>query len=244
METQIHYKLRVDTDSYEWCHDFVGRYADQYLFAMEMVNTENQHAHFYLQVKADCKEAAMRQHIRRTIGTGNGKYSLKQLTEALPIAYCSYVLKQETDKGKYFHNLGEPYILACQEYNKQVKEEIKAKKEAKKSLRHRIMEAYENHREELRSKAIDANIKYEPDDTNFVDRYDAIQSIDVAYTQMGQQFIPENRTLKDTLQWIINYYKENDELINCNQIKNFADTILVKYYSGHDKYLIEKMTRF
>ena len=240
METPIHYKLRVDTDSYEWCHDFVGRYADQYLFAMEMVNTDNQHAHFYLHVKADVKEAAMRQHIRRTIGTGNGKYSLKQLTEALPIAYCSYVIKQETDKGKYFHNLGEPYILACQEYNKQVKEEIKIKKEAKKSLRSRIMEAYEKHREDKRSIAITSHTKHEPDDDSFTERYDRIQDIEIIHSQFSQ----DNITLRNVLQWLFTYYKENDEMININQIKNYADTILIKYYNGHDKYLIEKMLRF
>lgn len=239
-----HYKLRVDTDSYEWCHDFVDRYADQYLFAMEMVNTENQHAHFYLHVKADTKEAAMRQHIRRTIGTGNGKYSLKQLTEALPIAYCSYVIKQETDKGKYFHNLGDSYILACQEYNKQVKEEIKAKKEQKKSLRVRIMEAYEEERQKKNEERIKQRDIYEPNDTDLEERLNQPQPIDKLNHQMGLNVITENQSLRKILKWLFTYYKEHDEMINSNQIRNYADTILIKYYTGHDDYLIEKMMRY
>lgn len=240
----IYWKLRVDTTEYEWCSDFVARYADQYIYAMEMEGTENQHCHFYLQVRPDVKEAAMRQHIGRTIGRGNGKYSLGNLTEALPLEYCAYIVKPQKDKGRIFENVGSKYMQCCKEYNEKVQEEIKAKKEARKSLRHRIMEAYEEYHKTNIKERLKQRDKHEPDDTELEERMKQPQPIDIMNHQMGLNFVPENRTLKLVLKWLINYYKENDEMINCNQIKNFADTILIKYYTGHDDYLIEKMTRY
>lgn len=240
----IYWKLRVDTNEYEWCDEFVAKYADLYIYAMEMEGTENQHCHFYLQVRSDVKEAAMRQHIGRTIGRGNGKYSLGNLSEALPIEYCAYIVKPQKDKGRIFENVGPQYMQACKEYNEKVLTEIKAKKEARKSLRHRIMEAYEMEHEMNHKKKLSDHKQYEPDDDTFEERLNDPPHCDIMMNQMGQNAYPENRTLKKTLKWIIAYYKENDELINCNQIKNFADTILIKYFKGYDDWLIDRMTRF
>lgn len=136
------YKLRVDTDSVSWCQAFVDKYCDQYLFCMEKEATTNQHCHFYIQKRTDVSEVSIRKYIQRTIGSGNGAYSLKKLAGILPVEYCSYCIKDQRSDSTIYHNLGDSYIKLLRERNAEVKQEMKEKKQAKRTQYQLVMDCY------------------------------------------------------------------------------------------------------
>ena len=211
------YKLRVDTDSISWCHAFVKKYCDQYLFCMENEATTNQHCHFYIQKRTDVTEVSIRKYIQRTIGSGNGAYSLKRLTGILPVEYCAYCIKDQRSDSTIYHNLGEEYLKVLREHNASVKKEIKEKKQARKSVYQEVMESYKECWETQLSK-----IEEDPDELDGVYRNPQPESVAL---------------------WIINYYLQKNQQLRKSTIESLTLTVMCKYHN-YGKYLAADIGRF
>lgn len=209
------YKLRVDTDSVSWCTAFVKKYCDQYLFCMENEATTNQHCHFYIQKRTDATEIAIRKFIQRTIGSGNGAYSLKRLTGILPVEYCAYCIKDQRSDSTIYHNLGEDYIKVLREHNVEVKKEIKEKKLAKKSQYQTVIDAYQE---------VNSGI---------------METWGLADTGS----CPGKYKAEEVALWIINYYLKKEQQLRKSTIESLTLTIMCKFHS-YGNYLAQDVARF
>lgn len=87
-----YYKLRVDTIDPEVLGYITHHYSpDCYLVAVEGLTDTNPHSHYYLEMEG--KPTALRAYIRKTVGAGNGIYSLVELDTEKPVEYLAYCIK-------------------------------------------------------------------------------------------------------------------------------------------------------
>ena len=124
-----YYKLRVDTVavSLNDVVKMVGNYSTGYMFSREG-GTDNPHLHFYIETTT--KEPTIRSNLRKLGLSGNGSYSLKSLDSQYPTEYIAYMIKE----GDYTcKNIPDSVIEDAKVFNSKVKEEIKLKKQAKKT---------------------------------------------------------------------------------------------------------------
>ena len=133
-----YWKLRIHTDDIDKVEDVLKKYATSYVVSFETAQRE--HIHSYLETTQ--KEATIRNKLRKTFGSGNQTYSLKELDEEKPIEYLRYVVKD----GLYRHNLPQDLIDKAIESDLQVKEGMKEKKKSKKTQLVLIRERYFNKR--------------------------------------------------------------------------------------------------
>ncbi len=126
MNTQ-YWKLRITGVDEALIKAFVSKYAISYIWSFEKEGTDRQHAHLYFETNT--KGPTIRSWIRKNHGTGNGKYSMEN-TEALPIEYCAYILKDR----HYFHNMPEEYLQKCLEHDDAVKVSMKSKKSPRRTI--------------------------------------------------------------------------------------------------------------
>lgn len=137
-----YYKLRVDVlDTVDKvCYrNLEKNYFSSYVRSFEHIDEENQHYHYY--VETTCSAVSIRQYIRKYIGKGNGVYSLKELDEARPMEYLSYILKDDTNA--VWCNLPMELKDEAEAYSKQVKNEIKEKKKRKQGRLELLLEYME-----------------------------------------------------------------------------------------------------
>lgn len=131
-----YYKLRTDISDVpsDKIIELVKKYSECYAYAFEGIDTVNPHMHFYLETMT--KNQTLRAALRKLKLTGNGKYSLKE-TEKNPIQYLAYLTKE----GKYeFVNIPVEVVKQAEEYDAQVKLELKEKKENKKRVLDHLIE--------------------------------------------------------------------------------------------------------
>jgi len=185
---------------------------------MENEATTNQHCHFYIQKRTDATEIAIRRFIQRTIGSGNGAYSLKRLTGILPVEYCAYCIKDQRSDSTIYHNLGEDYIKVLREHNAKVKKEIKEKKQAKKSQYQTVIESYKE-----------------------------VWEKELEWLETYHQYEPSERDVKPQADsvalWIINYYLKKDQQIRKSTIESLTLTIMCKFHN-YGNYLAQDVARF
>lgn len=129
-----YYKLRVDTDSIAHVKPILMKYTDRWLVCIENIGEENTHCHAYLETNT--KEATLRNVLRKKFGSGNGVYSMKNLSEQYPIEYLAYCIKEKN----YEHTLPNEIILKAIEHDKKVKEEIKEKKKSRRTILEKLEE--------------------------------------------------------------------------------------------------------
>ena len=128
------YKLRVDTDNIDTIEGILKKYSSNYIVCLENVGTDNTHSHAYLETNE--KQATIRNVLRKTFGSGNSSYSLKELDEQYPTEYLAYVVKEKL----FRHNLPQDVIDKAIAHDKEVKEGIKEKKANKKTQLEKIIE--------------------------------------------------------------------------------------------------------
>lgn len=133
-----YYKLRIDSDNLEEVVKLISKYSDNWLCSIENEGTENVHTHSYIETYQ--KEATIRNAIRKSYGSGNGTYSMKELTEEKPIEYLAYCVKEK----KYKHNLNQELVDKALEYDLKIKKDMKEKKENRKTILQRIEQKYFN----------------------------------------------------------------------------------------------------
>lgn len=133
----IAYKLRFDiTDQVHSIHEYIQSITDKFCYVKEKVD-ENPHIHYYLET--DTNSRSIRSRLRNFGLEGNGAYSLKKC-ELFPIAYLAYLRKE--GKPKYY-NFTDEEKTQISEYDDKVKQEMKIKKENKKSVFQRLLDGYE-----------------------------------------------------------------------------------------------------
>lgn len=133
-----YYKLRIDIIpqlSLEVYNLMEVKYFSRFVRSLE--GLENRHFHYYVETD---NAVALRQYIRKHIGTGNGVYSLKELDEECPIEYMSYIIKEDPNP-KWF-NFSEEKIKEIVLHSQQVNEEIKLKKKSKSTSIDKVEECY------------------------------------------------------------------------------------------------------
>lgn len=194
-----YYKLRVDTDDKEKFREFLLKYTDKYLFAMENKGKENTHIHAYMETTT--KQATLRTNIRKRFGSGNGVYSLKELDAAAPVEYLAYCIKE--DKS-YDTNLSPEVIDLAKEYDFQVKKEIKEKKANRKTILQKIQAEYE----------------FE------IGKYDADQIITIViqYTKDHELPVREFAMLSQVQTLLLKYSPEYFHTLSCNLHKGIDKT--------------------
>lgn len=172
-----HYKIRIDTHSLELVQKLCDRYAKRYLFAFEKIGTPDQHTHIYMETFH--KETAIRAMIRKRFGSGNGVYSMKAV-EYEPLAYLAYCVKQ----GKPYHNMPEDLIKKAKEYDDKVKQELKAKKAARRSQLEIIREYVGNTKQlfEISQKVIE----YYKEKGTLYRRFYAMSVVETIYLQNNE----------------------------------------------------------
>jgi len=129
-----YYKLRVDTDNIDTIEGILKKYSSSYIVCLENVGTDNTHSHSYLETTE--KQATIRNVLRKTFGSGNSSYSLKELDEQYPVEYLAYVVKEKL----FRHNLPQDVIDKAMAHDKEVKDGIKEKKANKKTQLEKIIE--------------------------------------------------------------------------------------------------------
>lgn len=127
-----YYKLRIDGNSLDLIQTFVDRYSTRYFFCFE---DQYDHPHFHLYIETNSKQATIRNYVRKNFGGGNGSYSMKNCEET-PVEYIAYMMKQ----GQYRTNLDEEIIETARKHDLKVKDEIKKKKESKKTIYQKLKE--------------------------------------------------------------------------------------------------------
>ncbi len=196
---ECYYKLRIDTDNKEELCQRLKKYTDVYLISVENIGTDNPHCHVYYETTH--KSLTIRQMIRKFYGSGNGVYSMKQLDERLPIEYISYCIKDDN----YIHTLDPKFIQECKDWNTRVKEEIKIKKENKKTVL------------QLCEEWINENI-----DTQEC-------WIRTLYRPPFSHDVPETKSLLHYKHLVLKYHMVTDRLIRKFQIESIAMTIFLKH---------------
>lgn len=97
----MHYKLRVTTDDKKIMDKVIVwlRRSKVYAYCLETGHkTGKDHMHIYVQIPDITPIKTIRSQLRAICGSGNQKYSLKQINEKyIPIEYLAYMLK---DHGK------------------------------------------------------------------------------------------------------------------------------------------------
>jgi len=133
----ISYKIRIDSHDRDNIKLLLGKYSDRYMLAFEGESSENPHCHGLFASSA--KPATIRSNLRKQFGKGNGSYSMKELDEEYPLEYMSYIVKE----GNYIvHNIPTDIIEKAVEHDKQVKLEMKTKKENRKTILDQIIAKY------------------------------------------------------------------------------------------------------
>lgn len=130
-----YYKLRIDTSDLEMCIHIAEHYSpDCWAFSFETKWGDNPHVHFYLEMADGV--SGLRSYIRKTVGSGNRAYSLKELAEEKPVEYLAYLIK-ENDYRSYKIDL-----TAAKAYDATVKSAIQEKKSSRKTILQQIVEQF------------------------------------------------------------------------------------------------------
>lgn len=133
----LSYKIRIDSHDRTNIKLLLSKYSDRYMLAFEGQSSENPHCHGFFATTT--KPATIRSNLRKQFGTGNGSYSMKELDEDYPLEYIAYIIKE----GDYIeHNMPPEILVKAKEHDTQVKLELKAKKEKKKTVLAQIDEKY------------------------------------------------------------------------------------------------------
>jgi len=136
----------------------------KYFYCIEGLGTENPHCHFYIETPDNNK--TIRSRIVAIGAKGSGKYQLKQ-TEAFPLRALAYMLKE--NKYRFKGNWTEGEIDTIIKFNDEVKNEIKLKKDKKKTMLQTLIqyvkETYPNYlnflETDIATKIIDYHIQNE-----------------------------------------------------------------------------------
>lgn len=99
-----------------------------FLYAVEGLDSENPHVHFFL-AKPD-SQPALRARLRKLGLTGNGGYSLKSLKEEYPTEVLAYICKG----GVYETNLPKAMIEQALSHDASVKKDMASKRKQKASV--------------------------------------------------------------------------------------------------------------
>lgn len=140
-----YYKLRIDTDNVGGVITLLKRYCEIYLTSIEMEGTEDVHTHSYIETST--KEATIRNAVRKAYGSGNGVYSLKELSESRPVEYLAYCIKGR----QYSTNLPPDVVKLAEDYDMVVKKGMKEKKLLRKSVFIQLCEIIDERPESLKS---------------------------------------------------------------------------------------------
>jgi len=130
-------KLRVDISSVsvDDIIQIVAKGSEGFAYCTEGTLGENPHMHFYLH-NITRKQDWFRSQLRALGLTGNSGYSLKT-ADTYPIEYLAYMQKEH--KVTYFR-IPEDIQQQAKDYQEQVKLEMKAKKEARKTVYQQLCE--------------------------------------------------------------------------------------------------------
>jgi len=180
-----YYKLRIDTINHQDVKDLLEKYSpDCWVYSREKTGTLNEHVHCYLETRSN--SATIRTQIRRKFGSGNGKYSLKELDEQRPIEYMAYIIK---DNVFFYHNIDDFTIVEYQEYNMDVVDEMKRKKNSRKTQLETLKEKAEETPGQIDSieSCVDFVVQYYKDTGKLVRKF---QIISLAQT-LALKYVPE-----------------------------------------------------
>jgi len=210
-----YYKIRIDSNSMTEVKNFLEQFHQEYLYSQEGVKVDNPHVHGYFSTIKN--EAAIRSAIRKKYGAGNGVYSLGHLSEQYPIAYLAYCIKERT----YIHNLKPDIMFKAIEFDLVVKSEIKAKKEARKTILQKIEETldkdalavYAGSREERKEHEVYRREHNLPD---YLDGYIA--------------------------QAVVDYYKNTGTLVREFAMVSQVQTLMLKYGDDYRNYMVDLLS--
>lgn len=131
-----YYKLRVDTVDPEVLVHITRHYSpDCYLVAVEGLDGENPHSHYYLEMEENTA-TNLRAYIRRTVGTGNRVYSCSEADSEKPVEYLAYCIKCADYQS---HNID---LTAAKSHDYKIKDDRVRIKKERKSVLQSIIEHY------------------------------------------------------------------------------------------------------
>lgn len=130
----VSYKIRIDSHDRTAIKLLLDKYCDKFIIAFEGEEV-NPHCHGLIVTTA--KQATIRSNLRKSFGSGNGSYSMKELDEEYPLEYLAYLVKE----GDYY-NSGVPDDLLQKaiEYDKDVKAQMKEKKASRRTVLEKLEE--------------------------------------------------------------------------------------------------------
>lgn len=175
-----YYKLRVDTDCITSLEQLLLKYSSEYLICIENEGADNPHCHAYFESLV--KDSTIRVPLRKAYGSGNASYSLKLLDEQYPVEYLAYCVKEK----HYRHTLPSDVIEKAIAYDKQVKETMKAKREAKVPVWKKILESLKEKGNEYDyDEILDAVIDYHFVNNLLYRRFQVQAYADTIYLHLG-----------------------------------------------------------
>lgn len=133
-----YYKLRLDIDesiNMDDIIEFIQLKCNSYAYCIEGIIKDNPHMHWYLDLK--CSSEVIRKKIRELGFKGNKSYSLTSLDEQYPMEYLAYMFKESKVKS---WNIPDDIIENAKIQQKKVSDEIKVKKESRKSILDKLTE--------------------------------------------------------------------------------------------------------
>lgn len=131
-------KLRLDISqdiNLDEITDFIHEKCNSYAYVIEGVVKDNPHIHYYLDLK--CGTEVVRKKLRDLGLKGNKSYSLTNLDEQYPIEYLAYMMKEDKIKT---YNIPSEVLDKAKTQQIKVSNQIKEKKEARKSVVQKIIE--------------------------------------------------------------------------------------------------------
>ena len=203
-----YYKIRIDTTDKKLVLSLMSKWSSTYLCSFENQDMENAHCHIYIETLV--KNATIRNRIRKDFGTGNGAYSMKSLDEVKPIEYLAYCIK---DKDFHFEGFTSEEIEKIKAYDKKIKEQMKEKKQNRKTVLTLIEES-------MFSDAYLDNGHWLYKHTDGTSRYFCKEIV---------------------ITRVVDYYKNTGKLVREFAMVSQCQTLLLKYHSGYSSILVQRI---
>lgn len=181
------YKLRIDipNNKREDVVKLCCKYTSLWIVSYEG-GTNNPHCHLYIHLL--CKQATIRNRIRKDFGGGNGSYSLKEVDEEYPMEYLAYLVKE----GDYVHsdNFPQDKLSSALVYDLRKKKQMKDAKSNRLPVWKKILEEckdieYNNDTRQEISKRI---VAYHYKNEILIRRFALKSYLDTIYLKLFPQF--------------------------------------------------------
>ena len=233
------YSLRITTDDNLLVMEFLKKYSSDYMISWEYLANEQKqtHCHIYMETTYQSRQPLVK-WIQRNIGKGNRCYSLKK-SDYRPIKYLAYILKEDN----YSSSLPDELLCQAAEYDAKVKEDIKQKQKAKRSVTNfQVISEHVAVKLRLKPQTYhDGSLAEElPIDYKDNDFFNEVTSDEIVWA-IPSEYKHDFR--KHLVLTVVRYYQSHELFIREFHLTALCQTLLLKFDTNYSYSLTEKIVQ-